>query len=582
MSVGDPTFLPCRSKVHLRAGWLTAALLLAAPAMADHYPRQPGLQVKGYEFDLTLRDDTDEISVRETVEVIFTVKGIRSIDLDLCTRAAALPDLHDPCHPPTPLQAKEATAPRTPTGMQVTAVLNGTLPLSFEHHDDRLHIRLAQASRAGEDMRLSLAYHGIPAAGLFIGKNRRGERVFFSDSWPDRARNWLATLDHISIKAPKTLRVTAPSHYAVISNGTLTGTEDLPGGLRQTTWREPVPLPSWQYSLAAADLVHEPLGTSGGVELSAWLEPQRRAEGLRVLAPLSLPVFQFYSAEIGPYAFESLAHVQATGGRGAYEFATSIFYHTGFSPLPHETAHQWFGDAVTEADWDDVWLSEGFATYFALLYTEHRQGREAFLQGVRRARNAALDYARTHPTDTIVHDNLVHPADVLLNTPQIYEGGAMVLHTLRGLLGDRLFWEGIRLYYQRYRNRSATTDDFRRAMQDACLAAGHCPSALADLSWFFQQWLRQGSTPEIRGTWHYDPARKVLQVSLAQERRRCRIPLQLGVTTASHPSQTIRLPLLVDGPMTTASFPMVAPPQAVQIDPDLWVPLMEAQLTALP
>ena len=106
----------------------------------------------------------------------------------------------------------------------------------------------------------------------------------------------------------------------------------------------------------------------------------------------------------------------------------------GGTLVAHEIAHQWFGDAVTENDWDDVWLSEGFATYFALLFTEHYQGREAFVAGLKRSRDSILTLEKRSPTLAVVHDNL---ADMRRVLDQIkYQKGGWTLHMLRGVVGD--------------------------------------------------------------------------------------------------------------------------------------------------
>src|SRR6185295_10206145 len=99
---------------------------------------------------------------------------------------------------------------------------------------------------------------------------------------------------------------------------------------------------------------------------------------------------------VGPYAYEKLANVAIAGGGGGMEHASAIFYgeatadRNSSGVISHEIAHQWFGDAVTEAEWDDVWLSEGFATYFANLFTEHFSGRDTFVNALTRGRVAAF------------------------------------------------------------------------------------------------------------------------------------------------------------------------------------------------
>ena len=214
----------------------------------------------------------------------------------------------------------------------------------------------------------------------------------------------------------------------------------------------------------------------------------------------------------GRTLYEKIAQVEANTVSGGMELASDIFY--GYNGVPgrqlvaHEMAHQWFGDSATERDWDDVWLSEGFATYFALLYQEHMDGRDAFVRGVKQSAQGAIRYALANPDSTIVHKNLSDISKVIANNAQIYQGGAQVLHMLRGVLGDDRFWAGIRLYYSRFRNSNASSADFRHAMEDACKDAGNCPAEIQDLGWFFDEWLNRGGVPQVTGSWTYDAAAK--------------------------------------------------------------------------
>jgi aminopeptidase N len=333
----------------------------------------------------------------------------------------------------------------------------------------------------------------------------------------------------------------------------------------------------------------EYFGRAGDTPFSAWLFPQDRDAGLKAVDPLTQTVFEFYRDHIGPYPYEKLAQVEAAGSGGATEPATTIFYFGGFAPLSHEMAHQWFGDSVTESDWDDVWLSEGFATYFALLFAEHQDGRDAFLRGLRRTRDTALAYAQAHPSDTLVHENLDNDSNVFSNAPQIYQGGAMVLHMLRGVLGDQNFWAGIRLYSRLYRNGSASSEDFRHAMEDACRSSGQCPPRADDLSWFFRQWLHRGGILQLNGGWRYDAAAKQLQITLDQAQRQglYQMPVEIGITSpAAAGSQTPAataeeriVRMWIDQQHNTLTIPLETDPSQVRLDPNLWLPLMQADFT---
>ncbi len=597
----------------INAAVVRVALLLwvamGVNAIADTYPRQPGIKVLDYAFDVTLGDTSNQLVVKDTIDLQFLVSGVRSVNLDLCNliRESQPGDRLNPCLIPQPRAGRGTqAAPPAPApssvgrGMTVTGVVSADgQALIFEHKNDRLRVDFPSESKAGNRFSFTVNYQGVPATGLYIGKNKYGDRVWFTDNWPNKARNWLATIDHISVKAPKTISVTAPDGYQVISNGKKIEETDLPGGLRRTVWKESMPIPSWQYSLGVAAMAVEYFGEYHETRFSAWVFPQERDSGFKALDKNTQSIFEFYSDHIGPYAYEKLAQVEATGGGGATEPATTIFYYGGYGASAHEMAHHWFGDAATESDWDDVWLSEGFATYFSLLYTEHQNGHDAFVAGVKRTRESAMNYEVAHPDDTIVHKNLTNASNVFSNSAQIYQGGAMVLHMLRGVLGDTDFWAGIRLYYSRFRNGSASSDDFRHAMEDACYASGNCPEDHQDLSWFFHEWLNRGGIMQVNGGWHYDPQTKQLQVTVEQTQNQglYRMPIEIGITLPSGsvapattgattnagpggrrpagPTAEIAT-ILVDKKSNTLSIPLDVAPTDVEIDPNLWVPMMQA------
>jgi aminopeptidase N len=585
-------------------------IFIVAGVLADTYPRQPGVRIVNYDFDVTVSDTSDEISVRDTVTMRFTANGVRGMDLDLCKLITQpqSPNRLNPCLVPAPRVGSATTSELSQPpnsvgrGMTVTDVKDGTgRELRYRHDQDRLHVDFPEPSVVDELYSFTVSYHGVPADGLFIGHNRYGDRVFFTDNWPNKARNWLATEDHISTKTTKSISVTAPSHYQVISNGALQEQTDLPNDMRRTNWRESVPVPSWQFSLGIARLAVEHFGEFRGVPLSAWVFPQNRESGFHAIDQNTPLILEFYTSRFGPYQYEKLAQVEAAGSSGATEPASTIFYYGGFGASSHEIAHHWFGDSITESDWDDVWLSEGFATYCALLYTEQVSGRDAFLAGIRRARDRAMAYELANPNDTIIHNNLSNISDVFFNSAQIYQGGAMVLHMLRGVLGDKNFFAGMKLYSSRYRNGSASTTDFRHAMEDACAVTGDCPPENRDLSWFFSEWLNRGGVLQLDGSWHYDAAAKQLIVKLDQTQKQglFRMPIEIGYTLPPLP-QAKSAPQTADGSSITgvqrmgsghegaslprigigprhieARIPLDREPSDVQLDTNFWVPMMQ-------
>jgi aminopeptidase N len=460
-----------------------ALLAVAASALADTYPRQPGIDVQHYVFRLWLSDLTDEIRGEATVTARLVDPGVKELVLDLA-------------------------------GMTVDSV-----SAPYRHEAERLHIAVSGPV-------YTIKYHGKPAAGLRIGVNRYKERTFFGLSWPNLARQWLPIVDHPYDKATSEFLVTAPARYQVVANGLLQETRDLGDGTRLTHWKQSVPIAAWLNTIGVAQFSVHHAGFVRGVPLETWVYYQDAALGPAVFEAPARRALEFFSDRIGPYPYEKLANVQAVGLTGGAEHASAILYGedvtSGKRPteslVAHEIAHQWFGNAVTESDWDDVWLSEGFATYFALLYTEHSEGRDAFVAGLKRAKRTAAEARKKMPDRPIVHRNIDDPAKVL--NAFVYQQAAWVLHMLRGVVGTEKFWSGIRAYYARYRDGTVSTDGFRQVMEE---------QTGKDLRWFFDQWLHRPGWPEVKFSWRYEGGKVVVEVGQVQAGEAYRLPLEIAV-----------------------------------------------------
>jgi aminopeptidase N len=592
-------------EIRIVAAFLVRLLAMAGPGIADTYPRPAGIKIANYTFDIALNDANDEFVVQDTVDVRFVALGVASIDLDLCkfTSQVRAPltanGFPDPCAEPT---GGRGGAPSTPTGgkgMIVAAVTSGRQPLAFQHENDRLHINLPRPFQSGEEFEFTVSYHGVPATGLLIGNNKYGDRGFFSNPWPHKARNYLASIDHPSMKAPVVTVVTAPRRYQVISNGRLIEQTDLPGDLRRTVWKESRPICTCLMSLGVAPFAVDHFGEYHGITLSSWVYPQEKEVSFKAFRAFTQPILEFFVDHIGPYSYEKLAQVEANGIGGGMELASDIYYGYGAGGpgrqlIAHETAHQWFGDSAAEGDWDDVWLSEGFATYFALLYQEFQDGHDAFLDSVKRSKAQAIRYALEHSDSTIVHKNLADFSKVIANHAQIYQGGAQVLHNLRGVLGTSIFWAGIRLYYSRFQDRNASTDDFRSAMEDACRSAGEtCSADGRELTWLFGELLNRGGVLQVHGSWHYDPGARQVQVTLEQMQHSglYRMPVEVEITLMETPPAGGRAGRGGEPPQPqpvkhvqvmeferkrqAVAFPVASEPVSVALDPNAWV-MMQA------
>ena len=535
-----------------RARSLVLALLVVATLGADTgldtYPRRTGIDVEHYRFELTLSDDTDEIVGRATVSIRFRANGVVAVPLDL------------------------TSVDGSGRGMRVSSVTRSGAALDYTHENDLLTIRLADPGRAGHRIDLTVEYRGTPADGLRIGPNKYGDRTFFSDNWPNRARNWLPTIDHVYEKATSEFVVIAPSHYQVVSNGVMIEETDLEDGARLTHWKQSVPISPWLYVLGVARFAVQNVDDFQGRPIQTWVYAQDRDAGFYDFAVPTKQVMEFFDEYVGPFAYEKLANVTSPAIGGGMEAATAIMYGedsvTGDrsvrwrNVIIHEVAHQWFGNAVTEADWDDVWLSEGFATYFTLLFREHAYGRDDFVDGLKSAAERVFAQYDQDPDYRIVHDNLDDMSRV--TSGATYQKGAWVLHMLRKRMGDEAFWAGIRAYYAAHLNGIATTDDFRRAMEQA---AGE------NLEAFFRQWLYEGGNPHLAGWWRYDPTAQAVSIEIRQTQTNVGpfdLPLEVGIYMGASERPTAIHTVHVTSGFHRFVIPVPGEPEDVRLDPDSW------------
>ncbi len=512
----------------------------------DAYPRQPGIDAIHYTFGIVLSDETDEIRAESVADLRFVEDGVTSLFLDLTGASAG-----------------------QGTGMSVESVTMRGQAVPFLHENDRVTITLADAPARGERRRFTVKYHGVAGGGLWIGPNRHGERSFFSTNWPDEARQWMPVIDHPSDKATSEFIVVAPDHYQVVANGLLMEESDLGDGTRRTHWKQSVPISTWLNALGVARFTARTFArVDGGIALQTWVNHQERAEGIATFERPVREAYDFYTSHIGPYSYEKLANVEAAGMGGGMEHASVIFYgerSVSMEPatglVAHEIAHQWWGNSVTESDWNDVWLSEGFATYFTHLTTEHYRGRDAFVEALQRNRGRIFEAEERRPEASVIHADLGDMSGIF-NGLQYTKGG-WVLHMLRGQIGTDAFWAGIREYYALYQNSTASTDDLQRVMEEA---SGQ------ELQWFFDQWLRRaGSSPMIEGTWHHDAGAGlvVLELKQSQAGEAYRVGLDIGVSGGEGPSRiervemtqkSQRFEIAVEGSVTD-----------VELDPNTWL-----------
>jgi aminopeptidase N len=428
-------------------------------------------------------------------------------------------------------------------------------------------LRIAPESGFTGEVRVGVFYHGVPRDGLFIGPDASGQVTAFADNWPNRARWWFPANDYPPDKAAATFRVRAPAGYSVVANGRLLSSED--GVWR---WREDVEIPAYtmvigvapfeRADIGAAACGEAPVGVSDECAMvSIWALPGSGAYAEERFARAP-DMVDLYTELFGPYPYEKLAHVQSSTRFGGMENSSAIFYamgawaeeRMGEGVIAHETVHQWFGDSVTPASWAHLWVSEGFATYFAAVYFGERDGPEAFREAMDGGRRSVIGSDASNRPVVDERPDLFG----LLNSNS-YPKGAWILHMLRSMLGDEAFFAGIRSYYEDHAEGSADTEDVRRAMEDA---SGE------DLAWFFRQWAYSPGFPRLKVTTQGSEGATLVTLEQVQEPEWPTFRLPLVVELRAKDGRVDRREIMMEGRREILRFPWTAGEYELHVDPE--------------
>jgi aminopeptidase N len=370
--------------------------------------------------------------------------------------------------------------------MRVRAVRVDGRPAAFTHAGGVLRVPLASAAGGAT---VEVVYGGTPEGGLYAGQ-AAGQRVVFTDGWPQRGAGWLPAVHHPADPAALALAVEVPAGWEVAAAGVPEGVTPVPGGYRRWRFTLGQDAPAYTFAFAAADfaVVED---SSGGVPVRHVLLAADSAQGGRLARVPA--VLDTLAALLGPYPYRAFATVEVPLGFAGMENAAAPFLQAALyrgsgggleAVAIHEAVHQWMGNRLGPADWRDLWLAEGAATYLTTVVYERLDGPDV-------ARRQRVDMARMGDRDArrpLFRPRLDRPADALSTT--VYNKGGAVFHLLRLKLGDRAFYDALRTLVAR--GRPTSTARFRRTLE---AASGQ------DLGPIFRYWVRGTDIPALRTTW---------------------------------------------------------------------------------
>jgi len=468
-------------------------------------------------------------------------------------------------------------------GLDIRSVRgDGERTLAFEKTPRTLRVQLASGgAAAGALVTLSIDYTGVAGRGVYAGgpsrERPRLPRQVWSNSWPEDARYFIPCHDALSDKTTAELLLTIPKSWEATSNGALLGVTSARAA-RTWHWRLTQPVATYLLSFVAGEYETvranpAPASVAGASTTLDYLVYRGRADDARQSFASTGEILRFFEEQTGlayPYPklsqavvadflFGAMENVSAiTYGEDTLRDAAARLDKSGIDTIAHEIAHQWWGDTVTPARWDEVWLSEGFATYYSDLFRERSEGADA--ASYARLQNADKYFAL--PVEVRSRPMLFGSDDPNeLLSPLTYERGALVLGMLRHTIGEAAFQNGIANYLGRFAFKSATTADLQASMEQA---------ARHDLSWFFTQWVLEAGYPELRFSWRWDePSRRiVLRLEQVEDKggpsALFQLALDVRIATASTSHQER---IFLERQQQEFSLPADGVPRSVLVDP---------------
>ncbi|GAA2223254.1 M1 family metallopeptidase [Streptomyces amakusaensis] len=344
--------------------------------------------------------------------------------------------------------------------LSATAVTVDGAEARSVHDGDELIVRLGEAVPAGREFRTVVRYEGEPGAIRDADGSEEGwlrtPGGALAVGEPAGSTAWFPGNHHPSDKASFDIAVTVPEGLRAVSNGEL-ASERTSGGRSTYRWRSAEPMATYLATLAIGPYEMRSSRTASGLPVVTAVDPAVGAADPAVgkLSARLPEVLAWAEGAFGPYPFSSAGAIVVPDEVVDYALETQtrpVFPAGLFTPetLAHEIAHQWFGDSVTPKSWRDMWLNEGFATYAEWLWAEEFEGvpvRESFDAAFADAENWAFP-----PADP--------PSAAEVSSAPVYGRGAMVLHRVRGEVGDEVFFRLLRGWAREHRHGNASTADF--------------------------------------------------------------------------------------------------------------------------
>jgi aminopeptidase N len=459
------------------------------------------------------------------------------------------------------------------------------LPLNFTTPTGLLAVELDNPLPLRDSTVLDIFYHRESTAverGYFFAKAPSVTHTYcMTCTPPEDARYWMPCWDEPFDKPERgvMLNITVPDTFQVCANGLLDSVTT-GSGTKTFWWNHPYPIATYLINFAASRFAswhHDLIQPNGDtVPCLYFMWPADSAVSVSTFGRIPA-IFDFYSdtTMFGPYPFEKYGQVPGyySFPWGAMENQTLTMINTQWlrngddNGMAHELSHMWYGDMVTCVDFANIWLNEGFATYFECLYAGHAGGRSVFNNYIGGKGRSAIQQDRSNRFPLFNP-----PESEIYNYGTIYCKGAWVEHTLRWVLGDTaweqpgVFFKALRAYGDSFKYGCASTDDYCRINER---------ESGRELSWFFNEWVYQAGYPKYHLNWNNEAVGDSFRVitSLGQANGsgapdffRTPLPVRLNC-----PSADTVVAILPEANPQVDTFVVAVCPDSITVDPDNWV-----------
>ena len=449
-------------------------------------------------------------------------------------------------------------------------------PLAFTSDTTAVTVRLAARARVGDTVTFTVRYHGNPERGMYFVPRRptmwtQGEAI--------ETPSWVPTYNAPNDKTTWEMLVTADTGMSVLSNGRLVGVTKTADGRQQIWhWSQEKPASTYLYSIVAARFAI--LRDSWrGIPVEYWVAPDTIDAAWRTFGEtpamietfsrvlgVNYPWAKYAQSIIPDFTYGGMENVSATTQTDlALHDAAGEPESSGRGLNSHELAHQWFGDLTTTATWAHAWLNEGLTTYMESVHEELSRGREAAQWNWINEQEQAMGADLNQERPLVFGERPGTDPIQIFFSGHIYPKGAQVAHQLRRLVGDSLFWAGMRRFLTDNAYRPVETADYAVAMERA---TGR------DLDWFFDQWAYGIGYPRVKVAREWRPATRTLRLTVEQTQTidathpRFRFPATVRVTTRD---AVVRRDIMVDAARQSFDIVLPAAPVGFRFDEGGWL-----------